>query len=181
MKNLLNLSFNVTHKDIEDMVKLDELTFFPEDSANVEELEIWYKRNKDIFVLLKNDDKLIGYSIFFPITEECYKKYRSGEILEGEINSSEILEWQDNTFPYVLFNNISISPEFQNGDAIKILTSGIISKVMELKKRNIVLCNTIAECDSNDGIKYLSNIFNFKPVGSQNSRGDLYESNNLLN
>ena len=70
MKNNLEFCFDTLINDLEDMVELDKLTYLPEDSANIEELITWYNQNKDIFVLLKDDKKLIGYSIFFPITKE---------------------------------------------------------------------------------------------------------------
>lgn len=174
MKYIFELSYNATHKDLEDMVELDKLTYLPEDSADIEELENWFKRNNDICVLLKNKNKLIGYSIFFPLTKKCYENYINGKILEGEIKQSEILKWVDNSVPFVLFNNISIHPQFQNGEAVKIITLGIRTKIKELKNRNINLLNVVAECDSPDGKKYLTNNFGFQPVGSKNSRGDLY-------
>jgi len=180
MKNNLEFCFDTLINDLEDMVELDKLTYLPEDSANIEELITWYNQNKDIFVLLKDDKKLIGYSIFFPITKECYNKYKNGEILEGEIEGKDILNWQENCSHYVLFNNISINPKYQNGEAIKILTQGIKIKIDELKNKNIKLNNVVAECDSPDGIKYLTRTFNFKPVGTNNARGILYEGKMLI-
>ena len=75
----------------------------------------------------------------------------------------------------MLFNNISIHPEFQNGDAIKILNKALECKLKLLKQNGIVLSNVVAEVDSVHGQKYLQNTFGFVAVNSQNKRHSLYE------
>ncbi len=168
-------SFNKpTNKELNELVKIDELTYpIIDDRANFEELCMWRNCNSNSFILLKNNNKVIGYIILLPLTEKCYKKYRNGEIMEEEINESEILEWTKN--PFVLFNNISIIPKYQNGTAIKVLTNALLEFLNNLKGKGIVLRNVVAEVDSPDGEKYLTNHFGFKPLKTENKRHKLFE------
>ena len=174
-KSNFNVEFSApTNADLEQMVKLDDLTYpDPADRADINDLKMWRDKNEDSFILLKNNNSVVGYIILLPLTKECYLNYRAGKIVEEEIEATEIISWTKN--PYVLFNNISIHPEFQNGDAIKILNKALECKLKLLKQNGIVLSNVVAEVDSVHGQKYLQNTFGFVAVNSQNKRHSLYE------
>ena len=163
-----------TDYELEQLVKLDGLTYpDPEDRADIDELKMWRKQNDDSFILLKHNNNVIGYIILLPLTKDCYNSYKSGEITEEEITADQIIEWSKN--PYVLFNNISIHPQFQNGEAIKILNKALEYKLEQLNQNGIILHNVVAEVDSVHGLKYLERTFNFKAANSKNKRHSLYE------
>ena len=169
-KREYELSFDSpTNQELMEIVESDNLTYpIEQDRADFDSICVWRDSAPNSFILIKHKGKLIGYIILLPLTKKSFDDYKNGKITEADIGAKEIVEWDKN--PYVLFNNVSINPEYQNSEAVFVLTFGIAIKLFLLNQNGIKLNNVVAEVDSPDGKKYLTQRFGFIPLNKRNIR-----------
>lgn len=72
MKNI-EIKFQPTNNEIKEAIFLDSENYENIDVGEFEKCMSWYKKNKEIYTLLKVDNVLVGYINFVPLTNECMK------------------------------------------------------------------------------------------------------------
>lgn len=65
---------NVSAKDIEEAVLLDELSYLEQYRGNVDDCLKWAKKNPDIYVMLRDlqTGRIIAYANIMPLKREQY-------------------------------------------------------------------------------------------------------------
>lgn len=163
---------------IKEMIELDKLVFKGDDVGGFDRCKQWIERNPDIYTVLLQGNKVIGYINFMPVTNEAYQVIKQGKLKDYELNSSHIAKFTKNVYLKCLFTSIVIHPNHQNGFELAKLWKGFINK---LKRLDVKISSVVMDCVTEMGEKCARNRLGAKFVtNSQN--GKIYEGNlNELN
>lgn len=168
------IKYKANAKDIVNTVELDKLCFEEDEQATVEIYTDWNKKNKDLFTLLYEGSKLIGYINFLPVTKECADGIRKGIKKDSDITADDILNYEKDDTYTCLFVSLVVHPDYQNTNAmLKLLTAWRKHIEEVIEKKNITIENILVDC-VNDKIKELVKRLKFKPV-IKNDRMNIYE------
>lgn len=158
---------------IKEMIELDKLVFKGDDIGAFDKCKEWVKRNPDIYTVLMQDDKVIGYINFMPITDESYNKIKEGKLKDYELNNDDIISFSNCKPLKCLFTSIVIKPEHQDTQAIIELWNGFINK---LKTMKINISSIVIDCVSEMGEKFIKQHLNVKFITNSHN-GKIYEGN----
>jgi pimeloyl-ACP methyl ester carboxylesterase len=97
----------------------------------------WIEINPDIYTFLfdRRNDKVCGYVNAIPVSDECFKKIRAGEIRDNEITSDDIVPFFSNQTMKLYLMSISIEPDLRLAnqgllqEPFERLIGGFISKL----------------------------------------------------
>lgn len=83
---------SVSYDDIDDIYEYEEQEF-PGHHATKERLREWRDHDPSNFICIKSkDEPVMGYYILFLLKPESMKRFLSGELLEDDVRSSDMLE-----------------------------------------------------------------------------------------
>ena len=87
-----------------------------------------------VFVLDRDTDELAGYMNFFPCEEDLYldNLWRSPVIRDDEITPDEVAPWRTDE-NHVFGLSICVHPDYQGGEAIKLLTNSFVAYLNHLQ------------------------------------------------
>jgi len=111
---------------INEILEIDASVYPEHLQGTFEEVYGRYCANKDMFVLLYDDKKLIGYLCLFPIKDSLYERILNENILFDSNIQGEMLEWMG-------FNE---KKKLKNGYSLNELI--INDYVYEIAKRNCI-------------------------------------------
>ena len=160
------------HDYIDEILTLDDDFYDTEYLWTNEYQEQVYNRNKDSFIAVKLDDKLIGYLNYLCIKEDVYNKIKTSNTTIDDFKLDEIIEFKQGN-NYITINSVVIKKEYQETDVIKIITDGFLAKLKELTSKGINITGIDGIAVSNDGRKF------FKDLGFTSSK-DLSDGNTLF-
>ena len=168
-------SSNLTEDFIVDVNNLDHSLYPPNYVGSVESIKERFTANNEEYILAYNNDTLVGYICFYPITKVLADKIKClNKVIDDEISKKDILKYDDRLKNItILLMSIVVSKNYQN----KGIGSSLISKMMsylELKiQTGIDISEILAETVSEDGEKIVSK-FGFKKRGGFNNKAKLY-------
>ena len=161
-------------KDIKEMIELDNMSFSEQDRGDLNKCLKWQQICPDIYTAIKFDKKIIGYINFVAITKACYDKTRAGNLKDYELRESDILPFKQGK-NYCLFMSALIEKNFQNKEAVILLSKAFFEKINNMKQRGIVFDDVICDCVSKDGEKFVKRNFRAKPVCNSKTGTIIYE------
>ena len=117
------------------------------------------KANTDTFILLYDDEKIIGYLCLFPIKDILYEKIiNEDRIFDSDI-SGEYLEQYKPFNTYILYIlSVVIIPEYQKQGLSKYLKIGFYNYLLNKKKNNIFFSLILSTSVSLAGKRFLERI-----------------------
>ena len=106
----------VSTKDIEDAVGLDELSYDECYRGNLVDCVEWAKANPDIYVMLRDlqTGHIVAYINVMPVSDECYEKIRCGNFIDVEITPDMILSYDMPQAYCIYFSSVVIHPKYRN-------------------------------------------------------------------
>lgn len=126
-----------------------------------------YKRNKNSFIAVEFEGKLVGYLNYLSLTKEKYDEMIKSNIIVDEFELEDIIPFSDNT--YLTINSVVVAKEHQNGYVIKLINEVFINKI--LNDPRVKGVNGVAI--SPDGNKWLTKL-GFKHLKKFSDGNDLY-------
>ena len=165
------ISYHPDSATIRKLIELDKSVYNISDIGVYDKCMEWYCKNGDIYTVLSYQDKPIGYINFMPITDECYKQYRTGKMHDYEINKEDIVQFSSTCPNKCIFTSIVVDTKFQNTPATILLIQALIKK---LTKMNAKISSVLADCVSEKGLKGFTKFFNAKYICDSLS-GKIYE------
>lgn len=168
-----NIVNQVNDTLIKEMIELDKLVFKGDDIGAFDKCKEWVKRNPDIYTVLMQDDKVIGYINFMPITDESYNKIKEGKLKDYELNNDDIISFSNCKPLKCLFTSIVTHPDHQKGLELARLWKGFINK---LKSLNLTIVSVIMDCVTEMGEKCAKNYLGARFITNSNN-GKIYEGN----
>lgn len=147
------LSINFTNNNfLYQILEIDSLVFPKEFQSSFQSDAERFVKNKDSYILALNDNAIVGYFCFFPINNELYEQiHQSNSFFDDNISSKQIL-------PYGAVNNIfiismAIRPEWQHGNAIKLLTQNFKEFLREKENKGMKINSLNCYATSKSGEK----------------------------
>ena len=136
-----------------------------------------FKANRDTYVLLYCDDKLIGYFCFFPIKKILYDEIVNHDKLYDSDIPGKMLEQYEAFKTYKLYViSTAILPEYQKKGLSKYLIKGFFKFILDKKKNNIVFSSALSTSVTPEG-KIMLKKMGFKKI---KTISDEYSLNELV-
>ncbi|WP_337100436.1 GNAT family N-acetyltransferase [Paenibacillus sp. YIM B09110] len=166
---------DVDRKLIQDILAIDELVYASDFRGTYEEVSERFRANRDMFILLYDDDKIIGYLCLFPIKAELYEKIvRSDRMYDSDIPGSMIERYTPGERYKLFMISVAIHPDYQNqGHSGKII-QGFYSYMLKKQKDNIHIDSILAISVSKPGERFLGKL-RFAPLKEIKSGISLHE------
>lgn len=143
-------SNHATISDIDEMINLDKLVYKDCDIVNNKLVYKWHKKNDKIWTIIKENNKIIGYINFIPITDKCYHNLKDKKYSEHSIKYNDIMSYKKDMESYFLFDSIVIHPNYQNKNITFILFKFFIKNTLKFfKENNIKIKSIIAQVVNN--------------------------------
>lgn len=148
----LSICYDVTDDILAQMIRLDESVYHLGDIGNFDLCKNWLSKNNEIYTVLMQDDKVVGYLNFMPLVKSSYDQYRAGRLRDYQITSFDIESYADNTEYYGLICSIVLDSSLRKSTATLRLFKGFLDKLNQLKSRGITFKSVLCECVTDDGI-----------------------------
>lgn len=164
MKYVLKRSNQVSEGFLQEILKLDAIVYPSELQGDINSLKKRYEKNKEMYLLLYEREKVIGYICFFPITNKMSKDiYTSNRIHDDDITDNDICEYKKDEITDLYLISVVIHPDNRDGEAVKLLTDGFIKFINEKIDTGFKIGKIIGTAVSNDGKKFMNRL-NFKEI-----------------
>ena len=114
--------------ELKQAIELDKKTYKDETlMGSLEKCKKWLGACPDMYISIYDNEKMVGYINFVPLTPKCFKKFKNGEMSDYEIDASDILPYHKGE-NLCLLMSIVVDKKYQNGETIKILTNALFVK-----------------------------------------------------
>lgn len=166
----------VSTKDIEDAVGLDELSYDECYRGNLVDCVEWAKANPDIYVMLRDlqTGHIVAYINVMPVSDECYEKIRCGNFIDVEITPDMILSYDMPQAYCIYFSSVVIHPKYRNSGVFKLLFDAILSRFIQLGNDEVFIKKMLADAVTPTGEKFCK-LFGMKKVDMSKHGSTLYE------
>jgi len=171
--DLMNIGYT-TEKIATDLFKIvtEEIPNLPDEHAGTIEILVnKLESNKDRFVTIVTEGKIVGFITVDPLSKKNKKQVSKGTFDENEI---EIFSMVDNNVYDLYFNTIAISKEHRTYLTLHALTEAFIEKIYTFTKRGIYFKSMYATACTREG-KNLCRFFDMKYVKEHKEEGDIYK------
>lgn len=146
-------AIDLAEKLLEGLKEVDSAAF-PEHLRTCNSIYEKYAGNPDMFVLLYDDAKLIGYMCNFPISKTLGDKMISGEDLsDTDMVDGKIDEYLPNNTYSLYLSTAAILPQYQGQGLANLLMGGFYEKILDLQTRNVFFDRIIAAAATDGGKK----------------------------
>ncbi len=158
----MDIIYSKNHNEnfIEDILYIDSEVYPKEMCGNFDSVNARFEKNKDSYILLYDEKKLVGYMCFFPVVEKLGDEILDSDmVFDDNITPDEICEYKDGVTLFLI--SIAILPKYQNGNGIILLTNAFYEFIKEKNSNNAFIKRIIALAVSEGGSKLLKRM-NFK-------------------
>jgi len=152
MINVQYVDDDLDKEFINEILEIDASVYPEHLQGTFEEVYGRFCANRDMFVLLYDDKKLIGYLCLFPIKDSLYEQISCGDKLFDSDIPGEMLEQYKPHNVYKLYLiSMVIIPEYQKKGLSNHLIKGFYHFILEKKKENIMFSVILSSAVTNDG------------------------------
>jgi len=146
------LDKNHDKKLINEILEIDSLVYPNHLQGTFDEIYDRFRANRDIFILLYDDKKLIGYLCLFPIKDPLYVQISNENKLFDSNIPGEMLEKYEphNIYKLYLISAV-IRHEYQKMGLSKHLIKGFYQYILNKKKKDIKFSAALSSAVTNDG------------------------------
>lgn len=124
----------VSKNTIHTIYKLDNQLLDKEYRWNEEKIKELTKDNKYSYILVKDENKIIGYINFLNLKEEIYNQMIESNTIYDNFNKEDILNYTKNRKIYLNLNAIVLNNEYNNSITIKKIENSINRMIKKMKK-----------------------------------------------
>lgn len=126
----LRVSLNTIHQ----ITKLDNKILNKEYRWSEEKIIELTKDYKYSYILVKDENRIIGYINFLNLKEDIYNNMIQSTSLYDDFNKEDVLDFQKNRKSYLNLNAIILSDEYNNPNSIGKIENAIKRYVRNMKK-----------------------------------------------
>jgi len=146
---------NVTKQELkclQEMLKIDALVYPEQQQATFDEVLDRYKVNKNLYILLYNNQELIGYICLLPIKEELYNKILlENRLYDSDIPGSFLEEYIPGNSYKLYIISMAIHPKYHGQGLSKHLVKGFHEYLLTHKKNGVDFTSVLSTAVTNDG------------------------------
>lgn len=117
-----------------------------------------FDKNKNSMIIVTCQDKVVGYLNYLVITKEKYDEMINSNITIDEFELDEVIPFYQNKDNYLTINSVVIYKEFQDSDAVKILTNNLNKILKQMHYDNYIITGINGFAVSSDGRKFLERL-----------------------
>jgi GNAT superfamily N-acetyltransferase len=146
-------------KFIKEILHLDSLVYPERYQGTFDEVYGRYMANRDIFVVLYSDEKLIGYLCLFPIKDELYKRIlKEDRVFDSDIPGEMLEPYLPNRCYKLYLISTVIHPDYQKQGLSKLLIQGYNQFIDDKIKNNITFSSALSTSVTDDGRRMLERL-----------------------
>jgi GNAT superfamily N-acetyltransferase len=150
---------DVDKKLIQDIMAIDALVYTPDYQGTYEEVSARFFANRDMFILLYENEKIIGYLCMFPIKNDLYQNIiQSNAMHDSDIPGSMIESYSSGNHYKLFMISVAIHPDFQKRGLSKLIIRGFYRYMLNKQKNNIHIDSILAISVSKTGERFLENL-----------------------
>ena len=165
---------NVTPEMLEQALKLD-WSCYPKDYwLTFDKCKDYFNANNEIYIMLMEENELIGYINFSPISDEAYNKIRSGEYKDTYLEGKDIVSYNKKGFYNGYFSSVVVKAEYRKRGIATILMNELFKYLTVLSERGIFFKRIVADVLS-DGGRVLIEKFGLKKIIDSSESLGIYE------
>jgi GNAT superfamily N-acetyltransferase len=143
-------------KFINEILEIDASVYPEHLQGTFEEVYGRFCANREMFVLLYDDKRLIGYLCMFPIIDSLFQEISNGDkLFDSDIPGEMLEQYKPNNVYKLYLISMVIIPEYQNKGLSKYLIKGFYHFLHEKKKENILFSVILSSAVTNDGKQML--------------------------
>lgn len=173
----LQVSINLkdSGKFIRQILAIDSVVYPEELQGTFTSVSERFYRNRDSYILAMDHGLIVGYFCFFPVNLELYKRINTvNSFYDDDIKPDQIV-------PYGTVNNLflisaAIHPDWQDGEAIGLLSKGFRIFLREKEKNRFHINSLNCYITSENGAK-LAKRFGMKKIYTKNNLYSFYKVN----
>jgi GNAT superfamily N-acetyltransferase len=141
---------------INEILEIDASVYPEHLQGTFEEVYGRFCANRDMFVLLYDDKKLIGYLCLFPIKDAMYEQITGeNKLFDSDIPGEMLEQYKPHTVYKLYLISMVILPEYQKKGLSKHLIKGFYNFMLEKKKNNISFTEILSSAVTDDGKQML--------------------------
>ena len=127
-------SLRVSKNTIKTIDKLDKANLDKEYRWDIDKVSELTKDKKYSYILVKDENKVVGYINFLNLTEEVYNKMLESNEIYDSFEVSDISDYTKNRKIYLNLNSIVLLDEYNNSDTIKKIEDAIKRHIKKMRK-----------------------------------------------
>ena len=124
----------ISANTMEELHHLDKGYYDSQYLWDVESMKELYKSEKNSYILVKDNNKIIGYVNILNLRKEVYDKMIESQELFDEFQAKDILNFEIGKQIYLNINSIVLKSEYHNKDSIEKI-SHAIDKFISMRKK----------------------------------------------
>jgi GNAT superfamily N-acetyltransferase len=137
---------------INEILEIDASVYPKHLQGTFEEVYGRFCANRDMFVLLYDEKKLIGYLCLFPIKDTMYAQITGeNKLFDSDIPGEMLEQYRPHNVYKLYLISMVIIPEYQKKGLSKHLIKGFYHFILEKKKKNILFSVILSSAVTNDG------------------------------
>ena len=175
---------NITNDYIKQALDLDTIVYDDSYRLDLDTCISYHQKNKKIYIMAMNlqDQKIIGYINFSPISEHMYRKLLSGDVRDTIIRDTDIERYTDCSNYWGYMSSIVVHPKMQHRGISKKMCKALGRLLFDLGyDRNIYFNSIIADVVSDIGRHVLCKMgfeeIKFSKHGTQIMELNLFSNN----
>jgi hypothetical protein len=166
----------MTFQDFVDMHEIDKLVLRPDLIALPEVSYKWYQYNNYSHIAVRSSatNKIVGYFVLFPVTDELFDEIKSGNFKDNELDIEGIRRYDFPDFYKLYVACVCVHPDYQNTVAFHKLYNSLIKMMFDLAtEREAYITEIITEASTPHGLK-LCKILGLKKIMDTNIDTEIY-------
>ena len=139
----------ITKNTVDVIEKLDRQNLdrcYRWDKDKIEDLT---KKKKYSYILVKDENKVVGYVNFLNLDEKVYKKMVKSEVFFDDFTNKDILDWTKNRRSFVNLNAIVLNDVYNNKNTISKIENAI-KRYIKFMRKNRYFIDEICSFAVND-------------------------------
>ena len=168
-------SLDINEEMIKEALLLDKKYYPEEYHLSLAQCLGYFERNNQIYIMLVNNDHVIGYLNFSPITEDKYDELASGSCIDTSIRSEDICKYKSKHIYSAYLSSIVIDEQYRSLGYGNMLLRALAEKIINLYDKRIFFKRIIADV-LNDAGKALAINFGLQEKKATKNGSTLFET-----
>lgn len=157
---------------LEKVLDIDRQVYSEDMQGSLQSVGERYRKHPTSFLLLEDEDNIVGYLCYFPICDSLYQRMIfSHEPLDDNITANEIRDYSDKTHLFVI--SIVIMEAYRDGKAIVLLLDEWKTKIKKKIEEGYGVESISGYTVSEDGRKFVKRL-RFEKIGKNEGEYQLY-------
>ena len=136
----------------------------------------YFKKNPSVYIMLVDEDKLVGYLSLCPVDRAAYNSLRNGCICDNHFNINNIQKYYPGCTYSLYLSSVVIDPHYQGYKLSFKLADAALKQIEDLyEQKEITIRSVVADVVSDAGRK-LAGFYGFNKVRDSSHNSVIMEN-----